>query len=95
MDGAERGEGLRFEVADCFEVLDCDAFIVLSAAREDGAIGGAVGGEGRVGPLVGFGGDGVEVGVEEDGREGGVGAGPREEEEGFAWGELEGLGFEV
>lgn len=34
-----------------------------------------------MGPLFGFGGDGVEVGVEEEGREVGVGARPGEEKE--------------
>jgi len=72
VDGAQRGEGAGLEVADGLEVLDGDAFVVLSAASEHFAVGGAVGGEGRVEPLGGLGGDGVEVGVEEDRGEGGV-----------------------
>lgn len=64
MDGAERGEGVGLEVADGLEVLDGDAFVVLGAAGEDVAVGGAVGREGRVEPFGGLGGDGVEVGVE-------------------------------
>lgn len=103
MDGARGGEVTALEVADGFEVLHGDALVVLGAAGEDSAVGGAVGGEGRVEPLGGLGGDGVEVGVEEDGREGRVGAGPCEEEEGFSGDEVEGsvvegdglgLGFE-
>lgn len=104
MDGPFRGEITALEVANCFEVLHGDALVVLGAAGEDSAVGGAVGGEGRVEPFGGLGGNGVEVGVEEDGREGRVGAGPCEEEEGFSGDEVEGLvvdgdglglGFEV
>lgn len=85
MDGAGRLEVLhQFQVADGFEVLDGDGLVVLGAASEDVAgVGGVEGGEGRVEPLVGFGGDGVEVGVEEDGREGRVGARPGEEQDGL------------
>lgn len=87
-----------FKYPNGFQVLEADALVVLGAAGEDFSVGGGVvGGEGRVGPLGGFGGDGVEVGVEEDGREGGVGAWPGEEEEGFGFGrgEVEDLGSEV
>lgn len=59
MDCAYRGEIGGFEVADGLKVLDGDALVVLGAAGEDEALRGAVGGEGRVGPLVGLGGDGV------------------------------------
>lgn len=86
MDGAERGEGVGGgEAADGLEVLNGDALVVLGAAGEDaGIVRGVVGGrEGRVEPLGGLSGDGVYVGVEEDGGEGGVGAGPGDEKEGF------------
>lgn len=53
--------------------MNSDAFVILGAAGEDGAGGGAVDGEGRVEPFLGLGRDGVEVGVEE---EEGVGARP-------------------
>lgn len=59
VDCADRGEIGGLEVADGLEVLDGDALVVLGAAGEDEALRGAVGGEGRVGPLVGLGGDGV------------------------------------
>lgn len=89
MDGACRRVSLGLQVADGFEVLHSDALVILRAAGEDGAgVGVARGGEGRVEPFGGLGGDGVEVGVEEDGGEGRVGAGPCEEEEGVSGGEL-------
>lgn len=88
MDGAGWLEATAAEVADGLEVLHSDALVVLGAAGEDGAVGGESGGEGRVEPFGGFGGDGVEVRVEEDGREGRVGAGPCEKEEGLARGEF-------
>ena len=47
-----------------------------------------------MGPLGVLGGDHVGVGVEEEGGESGVGAGPFEEDEGLPWDELEGLGVE-
>lgn len=59
------------EYANGLEVLEGDGLVVLGAAGED-ASGREGGGEGGVGPLVGLGGDGVEMGVEEEGREGRV-----------------------
>ena len=50
--------------------------------------------EGVVGPLVMFGRNDVGVGVEEDGREVGVGAWPFHEDEWLALDELDGLGLE-
>lgn len=95
MDGAGRIEVGSFEVPDGFEVLDSDALVVLGSAGEDLASGCAVGRERRVGPFGGLGGDGVKVGVEEEGRESRVGSGPGEEEEGFVGGEVEGPGLEA
>lgn len=46
-------------------------------------------------PSVGFGGDDVGVGVEEDGWEGGGAAGPGEKDERFVGGEFECLGVEA
>ncbi|KAM1075586.1 hypothetical protein ACFX19_023621 [Malus domestica] len=78
------------------EVLDGDALIVLCAASEDKGLQGAVGGEGNVDPLVGLGGEEVNVGVEEEGGEREVGPRPGEEEGlGFGQGEMEGLDLEV
>lgn len=90
MDGAERGEGGGggAEVAEGLEVLNSDALVVLGPTGEDPAVGVEVGGEGWVGPLGGLGGDAVEVGVEEEGGEGGVAAGPREEEDGLRGGKF-------
>ena len=70
MDCAVGSEGVGFEVADGFQVLNSDTFVVLGAAGVDGAGGGAVGGEGIVEPFLGLGGDGVEVGVEKEGGSG-------------------------
>lgn len=84
VDGAGGSEAGGLEAADGLEVLDGEALVVLRAAGVDTAVGGVmVGGEGRVDPVLGFRWDGVDVGVEEDGREGGVGARPGEEEEGL------------
>lgn len=95
MDGPDRLEVAEFsKVPDGLEVLDADALVILGPTGEDVAVGGADGGKGGVGPLVGFGGDGVEVGVEEDGREIGPGAGPGEEEDGLSGDELDGSGLE-
>ncbi|KAB2610077.1 aminoacylase-1-like [Pyrus ussuriensis x Pyrus communis] len=79
------------------KVLDGDALVVLGTASEDEALRGVVGGEGRVGPFVVLGGDGVKVGVQEEGEERGVGPMPGEEEEGleFGLGEMKGLDLEV
>lgn len=95
MDGSIRDETLRFQAANGFEVLKADGLHVLGAACEDVAVGGCGCGEGRVEPFVGLGGDDVGVGVEEEGREGGGAAEPGEEDEGFVWGEFEGLGVEA
>lgn len=95
VDGSERGEGGGAEVADGFEVLDGDAFVVLGATGEDPTVGMAEGGEGGVGPLGELGGDGVEMGIKEDGGEGRVGTGPGDEEEGLRGCELKGLGLEA
>ena len=61
-----------FEVANGFEVLKANALVVLGSAGEDFSIEGFDGGEGRVGPFGRLGGDGVDVGVEEEGGEGRV-----------------------
>lgn len=66
MDCSRQFDIFRLEIADCFEVLHSDALIVLGAAGEDFAVGGAGGGEGWVDPFGGLGGDGVEMGIEED-----------------------------
>lgn len=98
VEGAGGGEPGVAEAPDGLEVLDGEALVVLRAAGVDAARGGvAVGGEGRVEPLLGLRRDGVEVGVEEEGGEGGVGARPREEEErlGLARGEVERGGAEA
>ena len=72
MDGADWGEVFGFEVANGFKVLEADALVVLGSAGEDFSVGGFDGGEGRVGPFGRLGGDGVDVGIEEEGREGRV-----------------------
>lgn len=95
MDGPIRDKALGFEAADGFEVLQADGLHVLRAPGEDFAVGGCGCGEGRVEPLVGFGGDDVGVGVEEEGREGGGAAGPGEEDERFVGGEFDCLGVEA
>lgn len=97
VDGADWDNVGGFQVSDGLEVLDGDALVVLGPTGEYAAVCGAVGGEGGVGPLVWLGGDGVEVGVEEEGGEGGAGARPGEEEEGlgFRRREVEGLDLEV
>lgn len=71
MDGTNWFEVFdHYQVADGFEVLDGDALVVLGPAGEYLAgFRGVEGGEGRVRPFVGLGGDGVKVGVEEDRRE--------------------------
>ncbi|KAB2612926.1 hypothetical protein D8674_035242 [Pyrus ussuriensis x Pyrus communis] len=70
----DRGEIGGLEVADGLKVLDGYALVILGATGEDEALLGAVGGEGRVGPLVRLGVDGGEVGVEEEkrGERGGI-----------------------
>lgn len=85
------------EVTDGFEVLNGDRFVILGAAGEDVAGWGVeVGGEGGVGPLGGLSGDGVEVGVEEEGGERWVGARECDDEMGLLrGGEVEGIGLEV
>lgn len=65
--------------------MHSDAFIVLGSTGVDFAVGGPDGGEGRVEPLGGLSGDGIEVGVEEKGRERRVGARPCEEKKGLSW----------
>ena len=67
MDGADWGEVFGFEVANGFDVLEVDALVVLGSGGEDFSVGGFDGGEGRVGPFERLGGDGVNVGVEEEG----------------------------
>ena len=65
MDGPDGLELLDFpKIPDGLEVLDPDALVVLSPTGEYPAVGSTDGGEGRVGPLVGLNGDGVQVGVE-------------------------------
>lgn len=78
MDGPDRLELFNeFQVADGFEILHRDTLVVLGTTGEDLAgLLGVKGGERRVGPFVGLGGDGVEVGVEEYRRERRVGARP-------------------
>lgn len=49
--------------------------------------------ERRVGPLVRLGGDDVRVGIEEDGREVGVGTRPLEDDDWFGLDEFKGVGF--
>uniref|UniRef100_A0A2N9FBN2 Uncharacterized protein n=1 Tax=Fagus sylvatica TaxID=28930 RepID=A0A2N9FBN2_FAGSY len=66
-------------------VLEVDALVVLDSAGEDFSFGGFDGGEGRVGPFERLGGDGVDVGLEE---EGSVCAWPGEEEERLSWSEF-------
>lgn len=68
MHGSKRSEvKIRFlHHLDCFEVLHSDALVVLGAAGVDSAVGGEVGGEGVVQPLRRLGGDGIEVGIEEN-----------------------------
>ena len=72
MDSADWGEVYGFEVANGFKVLEADALVVLGSAGEDISVGGFDDGEGRVGPFGRLGGDGVNVGVGEEGREGRV-----------------------
>ena len=80
MYGPDGLEVFGLEVPDGLDVLHGDALVVLGPAGEDSAVRGFDGGEGRVDPLGGLGGDGVEVGVEEYGRERRIGAPPCEEE---------------
>lgn len=82
------------KVPDSLEVLDPDALVILGPAGEYPAVGSTDGGEGRVGPLVGLNGDGVQVGVEEDGGEVGPGPGPRKEEDGLTRDVLDGSSLE-
>lgn len=98
VDGAGGREPRGAEAPDRLEVLDGEALVVLRAARVDAARGRvAVRGEGRVRPVLGLRGHGVDVGVEEHGGEGGVGAPPGEEEQrlGLARGEVERGGVEA
>ncbi|URD92395.1 hypothetical protein MUK42_00648, partial [Musa troglodytarum] len=84
VDGPIGHKAGGLEAADGLEVLDPDALHVLRAAGVDVALGPEDGGEGRVDPLVGLGGDDVSVRVEEEGGEGGAASGPLEDEEGLA-----------
>lgn len=88
MDSADGREVLLLKVPDGVKVLDGDTFVVLRPAGEYLSVGGSDGGEGWVVPLGGLCGDGVEMGVEEEGREGRVGAGPGQEEDGLSRGVL-------
>lgn len=95
MDGPNGLEVVNFsKVPDSLEVLDPDALVILGPAGEYPAVGSTDGGEGRVGPLVGLNGDGVQVGVEEGGREVGPGPGPGEEKDGLTRDVLDGSGQE-
>ena len=86
-----------FEVTNGLEVLDSDALVVLGPTGVDVTVRGSDGRERRVGPFGRLGGDGVEVGVEEERRERRVGAKPCEEEDGFVlvWSEVKSLDLEV
>lgn len=82
MYGPDRLEVFSLQkVPDGLEVLDANTLVVLGPTSEDLAVGGYDGGEGWVGPVVGLGGDGVEVGVEEERGEVGPGAGPGEKDD--------------
>lgn len=96
VDGAVGGKGGGTESTEGLEVLEADALHVLGAAGVEVAGGGVEGsGEGGMGPLEGLGRNDIGVGVEEDGGEGGDAAGPLEEEEWLAGGELEDVGLEA
>lgn len=80
MDISKRGEagGSTLDGLDSLQVLDADALVILGSASEDFSVEGAVGREGWVGPLAGLGGDGIEMGIEENRGERRVGAEPSE-----------------
>lgn len=97
MYGADWREVFGFEVTNGLEVLDSDALVVLGPAGVDATVRRSDGGERGLGPFGRLGGDGVQVGVEEERRERRVGAKPCEEEDGFVlvWSEVESLDLEV
>lgn len=85
MNRAGRHEIPVSEIPNCLYVLHRDAFIILGSTGVDFAVGGADGGEGRVDPFGGLGGDGIEVGIEEKRRKRRVRARPCEEKQGLSW----------
>lgn len=95
MNRASGLEVLGSEVPNCFEVLHSYAFIVLGAAGEDFSIGRAVCRKGRVEPLGWLDRDRVEVGIEEDGGQRGVGAWPCQEEKWLRSGKFQGFSLEA
>ncbi|GAB2271458.1 hypothetical protein Dimus_006295 [Dionaea muscipula] len=84
------------KIPDSLEAyLDADALVVPGTSSEDLAIGGTDGGERRVEPLFGLGGDGVDAGGEEVGGAGRGWSSPGEEEDRLIGSEVEGQGMEV
>lgn len=90
MNSTERRESSRFQVPDGFQILNGDTLVVLRAASIDMTIIGAVSRERRMHPFLGFGGNGIDVRVEENRGKFRVGAEPCDQKDGFAGDELDG-----